>query len=524
MPKGIGFELKMKNIFTLLCLMSAGFTYANTVKNEDDTKPLGPEQLEGISQCSNTVADYVDWRSKALNVGHILDEIEFGWLGSAEYYLNGPDIFMYADSKDKSAIYKRIIVPEQKVKSILGISVYCKKTNGAKKYEGVLAARVELVDGSKVTLYYHFLDFLFRLFGSEYFADPATIFKKYESVSEDFISSIEAQTEKSRSELIRLKGISPDKLVFTEEEVELRFAWPTNTLVKTDERMEVKRSDNGETTDFFIVKHHYESAITATDEGVRVSALANNISYQYKEKPDGHWNEPDRQYAIDCIADKDIRDCWSWVPGRVGTHYQYNNNGQFSDLPVDDLFTSEVQKWMDEQLTGLDKADMFKQKMLAHLAERTAEKKGLLTDYHRYFNYHDSHGKIVTKGEINEYVAVFRFPGIWRYPRPRHRFIEPGLESKYMGRVSCNEQDSNRSCIEFQYVPRPLELDDNVSAQSVFYNETNVRIIMDPHTLLTYELHYEFNGEEKSKGSPQVSLMSDQIKIDIQYSYELLMK
>ncbi|MDC0435393.1 hypothetical protein OAM69_07140, partial [bacterium] len=263
-------------------------------------------------------------------------------------------------------------------------------------------------------------------------------------------------------------------------------------------------------------KQIYKATLTQAYDGVR-------ISNQYAGMPEYEpaYAEADileiRQSEIDyCL--KDFRGCWERTIPYVPFHYSISPEGKVSRPILDEAYSIELKKWMDDEYRGLERYDEFASMMLKDVKSKNDEEN--LPTIHRSLESSVTHlhGARFVKGEIYTKFGFPLFSTLERYSITRFVPDFMTMELKYLGRTPCHSDDTDKSCahLEFRLKDRdPAKLmRDTTSVRS------SMDVLLEPHSLLLHKVTYEeittiFESDHLS----QVSSRSQHF-IDVHYSYE----
>lgn len=499
--------------------------FANTDQKVKTREP-DPVKFYGIEQCQPLMAEYMEWHGKALAIGDSLDKDEFEWLRSDKYHLHQTgSVFSREVKLDEK--HSLVIEPEQRISKFIELSVVCMDDQETSDVFGHMAIKVELETGATKLLYYSFHPKLNDIWGEETMRlDPDTV-ARYFKEFEPFPSEVSSRTDQvqfnAEEDLKRIKGIKPDTLVFNDDEVEFWFDWPSDTLVKTTERVEVKRTELGKTTQDTVNEHYYESVTSNATGEVRVSELADNRDYRFKTTPEEEWKLPDRSSQIKCTTEaKKFEYCWLLTLDNITRHYEFSmkRRKRFA-LPVDSLYMDEVEQWMDEQLEGIENSDSFRDKMRSLLEQKRDDNSKLLMDSRVYLNSISAHLKKMKVGDVYQPFLEFVLPES-PYPQPRRPFTKYSLmEARYIGRVPCTLADDTGQCAKIEIRTKALGPDAQADLKrEVIKNDIQMDFTIEPHTLLVHEAHYRFLGEAKLGSDSDTVGKTTEIEISVFNSFE----
>jgi len=507
--------------FAFLTLFLPSLVIANADKKITE-KNLEPVLYHTVEQCHPVLAAYIDWHGRALVIEDEFGDDEYQWFRSLKYSFYLPSM-LRNPRVDLDEIYELMIAPEQHIVEFVGLSVVCKENKETSSIDGDIAVKVKLETGVTSILYYGFNSKAGIIHGEKYNGDSnrgGEIFREFEGLPTEDLSRISQARLNVEEELKRVKGSKANNLIFNDDEVEFWFDWPSDTLIKTTERIETRETEFGETTGYSIREHRYESMITHSNEGVRVSELAGNRGYRYKTNSEDDWSLPDRSDFSKCVAEGVSIYCWLLTPDNIGSHYSLSELGQLSYLQVDTLYVDEVEQWMDDQLHGVENLELYKENLRAVLEQEKADSLTIGENMRIYSDFSHTHAQKMKTGEVYSLFLDFQFPK-FRYPKPRRPFTKyPTLEARYVGRVPCNQFDDAKQCAKIEQRTKALSPEEQGYPKDVIRNDVQIDFILEPHTLLVHEARYRFSGEAKLGTNSETAVKTADIEISIVNSFE----
>ncbi len=511
-----------QSLFAFCTLLFPPLVFANTDKKFTEKKP-DPVRYYSVEQCQHVLAAYIDWHGRALAVEDDLGEEEYQWLASYNYRFYLPSM-LRNPRVDLDEIYELMIAPEQSIAEFMGLSAVCTQNAEMSSMDGEVAVKVKFETGVTSVLYYSFNSKVKIIHGENYTANAnrgGEIFKEFESFPKEALNRIGHERIKAQEDLKRIKSIKPNNLVFNNEEVEFWFDWPSDTLIKTTERVEAKYTEMGETRGYSVSEHYYESMISHANDGVRVSELADNRNYRFKTTPEEEWRLPDRSNVSECAAEQRKPEfCWLSMRDSITRHFEVPTIGLRRALPVDTLYMDEVEQWMDEQLQGIENRDLFKETMRDLLEQKKAENSEMVQDIRVYLRLVPAHRKKMKVGDAYPPFLGFVFPLVG-YPTPHRPYTKYSLiEARYMGRVPCNQSDDSWQCAKIELRTEVSDAQSQTYPAEVIKNDIQLDFILEPHTLLVHEAHYRFRGELKSGSDTETVGDTTEIDISIFNSFE----
>ncbi len=471
-----GAQRKFSRFRQLACLLSLSLLQVFNTSVANNT--TGTEQIEPwamqYAECHKTIMRYLDWHGIALAVGSKIEDIEQQWLMDTGL-LNDEPIEKF---------HQIFVQPEQDIDTIDSISTTCSSDPDSHDYTGQITVNSTLTDGSKLVRIFNVKGYdsysleVGRQNSSNETQDIAPLPQTYE-LQRPFLNAY------YREVIRQLSGGNPTNLEFTEETVDLFFAWPTGKLMTTlvETRIESLTNNGMEIPER---KQTYKTALTSADDGVRLSSQYAGPAEYDPPIPKDEMKRMNEQALKRCS--ELISYCWLRSYSSVPFHYAiYPERTMYGPI-LDERYIAELTKWMDNERSGEEGFELYRSMVLAYVQDENEKKytsqvslaEGHLNRYH---------GKRLVKGETYAtYDEPVSFSGSI-YGLPNFRADPASAETKYLGKSPCSSDDTEMSCAHLEY--RAKERGSDELAEDETGNLLRVDLILEPHTLLLHAVDIE---------------------------------
>lgn len=461
------------------------------------------------SECHETIMRYLEWHSMALAIGSHTEEIEHQWL--VEGGLSNKDTI--------SELYRQFIQLEQNIESLDSMLVNCAGNPNSVGYKGRIIINSTLLDGQKMRHVFTMIGPDSYLLGQDDL-NASIADDMFESLAQTYLLQLPFLKESYQQRVRQLGDGTPTNLKFTDEEVDMWFAWPAGKLMTAAEETSTEITKHGE-TEKKGRKKTYITALTQSDYGVRLSS-------RYSGKPvyTPALSEADlkkgRQNWIDkCV--EDFRFCGQqFAPNSVPYHYSRDSKGKRSRVILDEDYTAELKEWMEDTYSSDDKYNEFVSLMIEDVQSKSEDQNFVPRFVPLEGNLRQFHSEKLVKGEI---YTKFGFPVKFsrvRYFQPDFRHDQVSMELQYLGKAQCHSEDTSKSCAHLAFRMKNLELIDSPLHKNTSV-EVSVDILVEPHSLLIHKVDYD--GLSTTFASKELTTIAQKRHgvIDIEYSYEDLL-
>lgn len=509
-------ELKLINNFSckfsgfvivVLGLMSGLLWNAGLANTEQQQSDSGADSIWAAerAQCHETIMRYLEWHSIASAIGSQTDPVELQWLIGTGFQNPGPI----------NEFDHKYTGPEQSVETIDAVSVDCEGKPASSNYVGQLIVKSISPDGE---LKYH----SFTMQGPDSFSlkyglsDLIGEKTKFEPLASTYRLQLPYLDEYYRQVIHQLSDSAPTNLAFTDAEVDLWFSWPAGKLMTAVEEAHVELLKRNGTTENRSRKKFHKTALTQIENGVRLSSLYVGLPEYEPVLTDADLEKWARKTIDRCL--EEFQFCWQDSLLAVPFHYSLELGGKRSGVIFDEIYTTELRKWMEDKFGSLDRYDEFVAKMLEDIQLKREEQNFIPRYIPLEGELRSFHGEKLIRGVTYTKFGIPLEFSRERYSHPNYRHDLVSKELTYLGRVSCNADDEIRMCAHLEF--RMKDLDPTVLMNDDTSVQVNVDLVVEPHSLLLHKVDYDSISTTFKDTNLEEIKFKRHTAVDIEYRYE----